>query len=100
MLSRQPPACRLAAPPEVMPWTGVSVLPSQYSPAQAGRSGCLGGCAAGGAVLNQTSFIFGHDTYMALMHAFRHVYRQAVLQPIIVGLMLFQAASGLWLLRG
>src|SRR6516164_6186110 len=46
---------------------------------------------------NHLTFVLGPDTYRAVMKAFRHVYRQEFLQPILVALFLFQVGSGVYL---
>jgi hypothetical protein len=46
---------------------------------------------------NHLTFILGPDTYRAVMKGVRHVYRQEVLQPLLVALFLFQVGSGLYL---
>jgi hypothetical protein len=46
---------------------------------------------------NHLTFILGPDTYRAVMKGVRHVYRQEVLQPLLVALLLFQVGSGLYL---
>ena len=46
---------------------------------------------------NHLTFILGPATYGAVMKAVRHVYRQEVLEPILVGLFLFQLGSGAYL---
>ena len=46
---------------------------------------------------NHLTFILGPDTYRAVMKAVRHVYRQEVLQPLLVALFLFQVGSGVYL---
>jgi hypothetical protein len=46
---------------------------------------------------NHLFFIAGQQTYMAVMHLFRQFYRSNLIQPLLVGLFLFQAASGLYM---
>lgn len=46
---------------------------------------------------NHLTFILGPDTYREVMKALRHVYRQEVLQPLLVALFLFQVGSGVYL---
>jgi hypothetical protein len=46
---------------------------------------------------NHSTFILGPDTYRTVMKAVRHVYRQEVLQPLLVALFLFQVGSGVYL---
>ena len=46
---------------------------------------------------NHLTFILGPDTYRAVMKGVRHVYRQEVLQPLLVALFLFQVGSGVFL---
>jgi hypothetical protein len=46
---------------------------------------------------NHLTFILGPDTYRAVMKGVRHVYRQEVLQPLLVALFLFQVGSGVYL---
>jgi hypothetical protein len=46
---------------------------------------------------NHLFFIEGQTEYMVVMKLFRHVYREAVIQPIIVALLLFQVVSGSYL---
>jgi len=46
---------------------------------------------------NHLTFILGEATYREVMKAFRHVYRQEVLQPLLVALFLFQVGSGIYL---
>jgi hypothetical protein len=46
---------------------------------------------------NHLTFVLGEATYREVMKTFRLVYRQEVLQPILVALFLFQVASGVWL---
>lgn len=46
---------------------------------------------------NHLTFILGPVTYRAVMKAVRHVYRQEVLQPLLVLLFLFQVGSGVYL---
>jgi len=48
-------------------------------------------------LVNHLMFILGPDTYRAVMKAVRHVYRQEVLQPLLVALFLFQLGSGVYL---
>lgn len=50
-------------------------------------------------ISNHLLFLFGPDTYAAFMKMARHVYRAKAAEPVLVGLMFFQAASGLWLSR-
>jgi hypothetical protein len=46
---------------------------------------------------NHLFFVDGQDDYMLVMKLFRHIYRGAAAQPILVILLLFQVASGLYL---
>jgi hypothetical protein len=46
---------------------------------------------------NHLTFILGPATYREVMKAVRHVYRQEVLQPLLVALLLFQVGSGVYL---
>ena len=46
---------------------------------------------------NHLFFIAGQQADMAVMKLFRHVYRSNLIQPLIVGLFLFQVASGLFM---
>jgi hypothetical protein len=46
---------------------------------------------------NHLTFILGPATYREFMKAVRHVYRQEVLQPLLVVLLLFQVGSGVYL---
>jgi hypothetical protein len=46
---------------------------------------------------NHLTFILGQATYREVMTAVRHVYRQEVLQPLLVVLLLFQVGSGVYL---
>lgn len=46
---------------------------------------------------NHLFFVEGRDEYMVVMKLFRHVYREVVVQPIVVALLLFQVVSGLYL---
>jgi hypothetical protein len=46
---------------------------------------------------NHLMFILGPDTYRTVMKSVRHVYRQEVLQPLLVALFLFQVGSGVYL---
>jgi len=48
-------------------------------------------------ISNHLFFVEGQANYMVIMKLFRHVYREAVVQPIVVALFLFQVASGLHL---
>jgi hypothetical protein len=48
-------------------------------------------------LVNHATFILGPDTYRAVMKVVRHVYRQGVLQPLLVVLLLFQVGSGVYL---
>src|SRR5215470_10651475 len=48
-------------------------------------------------ISNHLFFVEGQGGYMVIMKLFRHVYREAVVQPIVVALFLFQVASGLYL---
>jgi hypothetical protein len=51
-------------------------------------------------ISNHLFFVEGQAGYMVIMKLFRHVYREAVVQPIVVALFLFQVASGLYLAIG
>ena len=42
-------------------------------------------------------FVEGESEYMVVMKLFRQVYRGVVVQPVLVALLLFQVASGLYL---
>jgi hypothetical protein len=42
---------------------------------------------------NHLTFILGPDSYRAVMKAFRNVYRQEFLQPLLVSLFLFRSAA-------
>jgi hypothetical protein len=46
---------------------------------------------------NHLTFILGPATYREVMKVLRHVYRQEVLQPLLVALFLFQVGSGVYL---
>jgi hypothetical protein len=46
---------------------------------------------------NHLLFVEGEADYMLVMKLFRHIYRGVVVQPILVALLLFQVASGLYL---
>ena len=46
---------------------------------------------------NHLTFILGPATYREVMKVVRHVYRQEVLQPLLVALLLFQVGSGVYL---
>src|SRR5262249_3549781 len=46
---------------------------------------------------NHLFFVKGQDEYMVVMKLFRHVYREVVVQSILVVLLLFQVASGFYL---
>src|SRR5262249_51819642 len=48
-------------------------------------------------ITNHLFFVEGRADYMVIMKLFRHVYREAVVQPIVVALFLSQVASGLYL---
>jgi hypothetical protein len=48
-------------------------------------------------ITNHLFFVEGQAEYMVVMKLFRHVYRGAILQPILVALLLFQIGSGLYL---
>ena len=48
---------------------------------------------------NQFTSLAGGETYSAVMKTFRLVYRAPIIEPIIVGLFLFQIVSGLLLLK-
>ncbi|MDY0883593.1 hypothetical protein ACFPL7_11600 [Dongia soli] len=45
---------------------------------------------------NHLMFPAGQETYDAVMKVFRHVYRNNILQPLVVALVLFQVCSGLF----
>src|SRR5690348_1831489 len=45
---------------------------------------------------NHLMFSAGERTYDAVMKVFRHLYRNSILQPAVVALFLFQAATGLY----
>jgi hypothetical protein len=46
---------------------------------------------------NHLFFVEGQDEYMAVMKLFRQVYRGSIAQPLLVALLLFQVAGGLYL---
>ena len=46
---------------------------------------------------NHLTFVLGPATYREVTKAVRHVYRQEVLQPLLVALFLFQVGSGIYL---
>ena len=48
-------------------------------------------------ITNHLFFVEGQSEYMIVMRLFRHIYRGVVLQPVLVSLLLFQVASGLYL---
>ncbi len=48
---------------------------------------------------NHLAGLLGPDTHAAIMEAGRRVYRAAWIEPILIGLLLFQVASGVWLTR-
>jgi hypothetical protein len=48
-------------------------------------------------LINHLFFLEGRDEYMVVMKLFRYVYREVVVQPILVALLLFQVVSGLYL---
>ena len=47
-------------------------------------------------VANHLMFPAGEGTYDAVMNVFRHVYRNDVVQPLVVALFLFQVGTGLF----
>ena len=47
-------------------------------------------------IANHLTFPAGERTYDAVMKAFRHVYRNDILQPLVVALFLFQVGTGLF----
>lgn len=51
-------------------------------------------------IANHLTFLAGPVTYDAVMRMFRHVYRNEVTQPILVALLFFQIATGLYLTWG
>jgi hypothetical protein len=46
-------------------------------------------------IANHLMFSTGEGTYNAVMKVFRHVYRNDILQPLVVALFLFQVGTGL-----
>jgi hypothetical protein len=48
-------------------------------------------------ICNHLFGLFGAEAHVAFMKVVRHIYRAKVIEPLLVGLLLFQAASGLWL---
>jgi hypothetical protein len=48
-------------------------------------------------ITNHLFFVEGESEYMVVMKLFRQVYRGVVVQPVLVALLLFQVASGLYL---
>jgi hypothetical protein len=47
-------------------------------------------------IANHLMFPAGEGSYDAVMKVFRHVYRNDILQPLVVGLFLFQVGTGLF----
>ena len=47
-------------------------------------------------IANHLMFPAGAETYDAVMKVFRHVYRNDILQPLVVALFLFQVGTGLF----
>ena len=47
-------------------------------------------------ITNHLTGLFGPVTYDAVMKVFRHVYRTEMLQPVLVALLFFQIATGLY----
>jgi hypothetical protein len=47
-------------------------------------------------IANHLTFPAGEGTYNAVMKAFRHVYRNDILQPLVIALFLFQVGTGLF----
>jgi hypothetical protein len=47
-------------------------------------------------IANHLMFPAGEGTYDALMKVFRHVYRNDIVQPLVVALFLFQVGTGLF----
>src|SRR5262249_49339296 len=47
-------------------------------------------------IVNHLMFPPGEGTYHALMKVFRHVYRNDIVQPLVVALFLFQVGTGLF----
>jgi hypothetical protein len=47
-------------------------------------------------IANHLTFPAGEGTYNAVMKVFRHVYRNDILQPLVVALFLFQIGTGLF----
>jgi hypothetical protein len=47
-------------------------------------------------IANHLMFPVGEGTYDAVMKVFRHVYRNDILQPLVVALFLFQVGTGLF----
>ena len=48
---------------------------------------------------NHLMGLFGAEAHAAFMKVARNLYRAKLVEPLLVGLLLFQAASGLWLSR-
>jgi hypothetical protein len=48
-------------------------------------------------ITNHLFFVAGESKYMLVMRLFRHIYREVGIQPVLVALLLFQVASGLYL---
>jgi hypothetical protein len=46
---------------------------------------------------NHLFFVTGQQIYTTVMHLFRGLYRSNLIQPLLVGLFLFQTASGLYM---
>src|SRR5262245_63465545 len=47
-------------------------------------------------IANHLTFPAGEGTYNAVMKVFRHVYRNEIVQPLVVALFLFQLGPGLF----
>ncbi|MBF0552930.1 MAG: hypothetical protein HQK96_00065 [Nitrospirae bacterium] len=48
---------------------------------------------------NQLAGLGGPDVHTAVMKTLRHVYRSAIVEPVLVGLFLFQVVSGFYLFQ-
>jgi hypothetical protein len=48
-------------------------------------------------ITNHLLGLFGPETHAAFMKMARHLYRAKAIEPVLVALLLFQAASGIWL---
>ncbi|MEO8702125.1 MAG: hypothetical protein ABI867_18930 [Kofleriaceae bacterium] len=49
-------------------------------------------------VVNHLAGLFGGDAHVAVMHTLRTVYRHPVVEPLLLAAVVFQVASGGWLL--